>query len=87
VSVPGATTQLEPVTGSITDRCVSDDHEWGCRGTLYPDQFDPAAHERGDDCPRCGRECDQVVNFEPDDVAAYRAIADAGLPGTAQSTR
>lgn len=57
-----------PIPGWASYRCVNYDcrHEWDGRAEMYEGQMDPAAINRADDCPKCGTESDDVMDWTPE---------------------
>lgn len=58
---------IDGFPGTATYLCARDGHEWDTRAVKYPENMDPSAQGRGDRCPLCDRESDQVVDWHPDD--------------------
>lgn len=60
------TANLTP--GWASYRCINPDcrHEWDGRAELYEGEIDPSAIGRADDCPKCGTESDEVMDWTPE---------------------
>jgi hypothetical protein len=59
-------TRNVPIPGWASYYCDGCQNEWDGRAEMYEGQMDPAAVDRADDCPKCGRESDDVRDWTPD---------------------